>query len=277
MVESSKSVNRSVTRALKVLQVVNRAGSLNMMQIAKAVDLPYPTTCRLVNTLVEEGVIEQETLRKHYRPTALAQSLSCGYHAHSRLATIARPHIQAMTCETGWPVAVTSRISKYMVIQESTHALTTMTFSEYTPGYAMPILSSASGLAYMAFVSPIIRKDILEQTDFDQVDNHASDIIEQRGEAYFESIRNEGFAFYVRSPHTKDPGKTSSIALPLFKGNDVAGSMAMSFFARVMTVEEAYAKYGELMRKTQMAISKDLEQMRLFNRDDLKVERAHPV
>lgn len=274
MSESSKSVNRSVSRALKVLQAINRSGSLSMMEIAKAVELPYPTTCRLVNTLVDEGVIEQETLRKHYRPTALAQSLSCGYHAHSRLATIARPHIQALTCETGWPVAVTSRISKFMVIQESTHSLTTLTFSDYTPGYSMPILSCASGLAYMAYVSAVVRKDIIDQTDFDQVDNHAAAIIKERPEQYFEAIRKDGFAFYVRSPHTKDPGKTSSIALPLFNGDEVVGTLTISFFARAMSVDAAFAKYGESMKKTRDAIGRDLAEVRLFKRDQLVTAKA---
>ena len=138
MAVDSKSSNRSVSRALKILQAINRHGSLSMMQIAKMVELPYPTTCRLVNTLVSEGVIERETLRKYYRPTALSQSLSCGYHTHSRMTTIARQHIQELTCKTGWPVAISSRVGAYMVIQESTHALTTQTFSEYTPGYSEP-------------------------------------------------------------------------------------------------------------------------------------------
>lgn len=268
MSDTQKSANRSVSRALSVLQAINRSGALNMMQIAKAVDLPYPTTCRLVNTLVAEGVIEQEALRKYYRPTALAQSLSCGYQAHSRLATISRPHIQALTCETSWPVAIASRVGKYMVIQESTHALTTLTFSEYTPGYSMPILSSASGLAYMAYVEPVVRSDIISQTNFKEVDNPAASIIETRCEPYFEGIRKDGYAFYVRNPHTKDPGKTSSIAVPLFKGEEIVGALTMSFFARVMNVEEAYEKHGEALRRVQESISSDLKNLRLFNPDE---------
>lgn len=272
MADAKKSANRSVSRALSVLQAINRSGSLNMMQIAKSVDLPYPTTCRLVNTLVAEGVIEQESMRKYYRPTALAQSLSCGYQAHSRMATIARPHIQALTCETSWPVAIASRVGKYMVIQESTHALTTLTFSEYTPGYSLPILSSASGLAYMAYVEPVVRADIITQTNFDEVDNPAASIIETRSESYFEGIRKDGYAFYVRNPHTKDPGKTSSIAVPVFNDGQIAGTVTMSFFARVMNVEEAYEKHGEALRRVQEDISRDLKELRLYNPDEEALE-----
>lgn len=269
MSDAQKSSNRSVSRALRVLQAINRHGSLNMMQIAKMVELPYPTTCRLVNTLVAEGVIEQETLRKYYRPTALAQSLSCGYHTHSRMATIARQHIQNLTCQTSWPVAISTRVGPHMVIQESTHSLTTLTFSEYTPGFSMPILSCASGLAYMAYVEPVVRADIIRQTDFDKVDNPAASIIKERCEPYFKSIRDHGYAFYVRNPHTKDPGKTSSIAVPVFNGEDVVGAMALSFFSTVLHVEDAYAQFADQLRETQEKISHDLKEMRLFQPGEL--------
>jgi len=271
MSDASKSGNRSVSRALKVLQAINRHGSLSMMQIAKLVELPYPTTCRLVNTLVAEGVIEQETLRKYYRPTALAQSLSCGYQTHSRMTTIARQHIQELTCKTGWPVAISSRVGAHMVIQESTHALTTLTFSEYTPGFSLPILSCASGLAYMAYLEEVARQDIIHQIDFDKVDNPAASIIKDRGESYFESIREYGYAFYVRNPHTKDPGKTSSIAMPVFNGDDVAGAIALSFFSKAMHVEDAYEKFAQPMAEAQAKISHDLKEIRLFKSGEVQL------
>lgn len=269
MAENNKSSNRSVTRALKILQAINRYGSLSMMQIAKMVELPYPTTCRLVNTLVSEGVIERETLRKYYRPTALSKSLSCGYHTHSRMTTIARQHIQEVTCKTGWPVAISSRVGAYMVIQESTHSLTTQTFSEYTPGYSMPLLSSASGLAYLAFIPEAARNDILQQIDFDKVDNPAASLIKNGGDSYFESIREYGYAFYVRNPHTKDPGKTSSIAMPVFNGDEVTGTIALSFFSKVLHIEEAYCQFAEPLLEAQKKISRDLEEIRLFNPNDV--------
>ena len=39
---------RSVSRSIAVLQTVNRMKSLSLMEIARAVDLPYPTAFRIV-------------------------------------------------------------------------------------------------------------------------------------------------------------------------------------------------------------------------------------
>ena len=158
-----------------------------------------------------------------------------------------------------------------MVIQESTHALTTLTFSEYTPGFSLPILSCASGLAYMAYLEEVARQDIIHQIDFDKVDNPAASIIKDRGESYFESIREHGYAFYVRNPHTKDPGKTSSIAMPVFNGDDVAGAIALSFFSKAMHVEDAYEKFAQPMAEAQAKISHDLKEIRLFKSGEVQL------
>jgi IclR family mhp operon transcriptional activator len=65
---------RSISRCISVLQAINRAGDLSLMEIAKRAKVPYPTACRIVQTLLHEKLIEREPTRKHYRPTALIRS-----------------------------------------------------------------------------------------------------------------------------------------------------------------------------------------------------------
>ena len=73
---------RSVSRSIAVLRAINQRGSLSMMEIARTASVPYPTACRIIQTLLHEGLVEQEPSRKNYRPTALVQSL-----AHPTLAS----------------------------------------------------------------------------------------------------------------------------------------------------------------------------------------------
>ena len=95
---------RSITRSIAALKAINRHGSLSMMEIAKSAEVPYPTACRIVQTLLYEGLIEQEPARKRYRPTALVQTLATGFQHDDELVRIARPHIVALTARVGWPV-----------------------------------------------------------------------------------------------------------------------------------------------------------------------------
>ena len=259
---------RSVSRALHVLQAINSHGSLSMTQISNLVELPYPTACRIVNTLISEGVIERETSRKYYRPTALTQSLSCGYQPRVRLVAIARKHIETLTRKTGWPVSIASRVGSSMVIQDSTHSMTTMTFSDYHPGYSLPILSSASGMAYMAFISDNDRDAIVKQLDYSR-DNEEIYVFGKNPDLYFEVIRSEGYASFIRNPHTKDPGKTSSIAVPLFHENDVIGAMTLIFFSTTLKVSDAFEKYKEEILEAQNNINSDLVEMKLFKPEQI--------
>lgn len=69
---------RAITRGLAVLQAVNQHGSLTMMEIAQTSRVPYPTACRIVQTLLHEGMLEREPGRKTYRATPLVLTLASG-------------------------------------------------------------------------------------------------------------------------------------------------------------------------------------------------------
>ena len=264
-VKTKEKSIRSISRALHVLQAINRHGSLTMTQISKIVKLPYPTACRVVYTLVGEGVIERETSRKYYRATALAQSLSCGYQQQVRLVTIARPHIEELTRQSGWPVTIASRVGSVMVIQDSTHSITAMTFSHYHPGYSLPIASSASGMVYLAHTDPEERQQIIEQILHTDLNEDSAIAIKALNENHFQMILDDGYASFIRNPHTKDPGKTSSIALPLFRNDILVGTMTMVFFSTSLRVADALDKHKTLIFETQGKINRDLTEMKLFN------------
>ena len=269
--KSKEQSIRSISRALHVLQAINRHGALTMTQISQIVKLPYPTACRVVYTLVGEGVIERETSRKYYRATALAQSLSCGYQAQARLVAIARPHIVNLTNETGWPVSIASRVGSVMVIQDSTHGQTALTFSDYHPGYSLPIASSASGMVYLAYTNAEERAQIIEQIKRTSLDEDAARLTDNLRDNQFQLILDDGFASFIRNPHTKDPGKTSSIAVPLFRDEALVGAMTFVFFSTSLRVKDAFDKYGKAIFAAQDAINRDLVEMKLFKPEDLQI------
>jgi predicted transcriptional regulator of viral defense system len=71
---------RAISRGLSVLQSVNKHGGLTMMEIAQLAEVPYPTACRIVQTLLYEGMLEREPGRKRYRATPSVLTLSSSYH-----------------------------------------------------------------------------------------------------------------------------------------------------------------------------------------------------
>ena len=102
-------------------------------------------------------------------------------------------------------------------------------------------------------------------------DQHASSLTDNLQDIHFRMILEDGYASFIRNPHTKDPGKTSSNAVPLYRDDELVGAMTLVFFSTSLRVAEAFEKYKDLIFETQNNINRDLVEMKLFNPEDLKL------
>lgn len=249
---------RSISRALAILRVINREGSVSLMEIAKAVDLPYPTTLRIVRTLVEEGVIEREPTRKWYRPTALIQSLAYGFQNNDQLVTVARPHIVALTEKVHWPISIVTPVGNVMVVRDSTSTMTSFTFNHYYPGWQVPLTVSASGRVFLAHASPEVRRDLIAYYASHGSEGDVATLyaFEQQGE--MERICAQGYATAARNAYSASPRRTSSVAVPVFQEGELLGSLTMVFFAAAMPLNQAVERFVPSLQVTASAIGADM-------------------
>ncbi len=248
---------RSLSRGIAVLQAINRSGTVSMMDIARLSGVPYPTACRIVQTLMHEGLIEREPARKHYRPTALVQTLAHGFQGDARLVASARPHIVELTRRIGWPISLATHVGHSMVIRDSTHSLTTLTFSHYYPGYALPILECAAGLAYLSWLSEHARQHLLAALKLlpEQPNMNVIEMFETGDLAA--QLRAQGHAARSFNTFTLNPGKTSSIAVPILVGGDVIGTLTLPFFVSAIKMAEAVERFLVPLQATAAAVATD--------------------
>ena len=244
---------RSVSRSIAVLQAINRGEWLTVMEISKAVDLPYPTTFRIIQTLMHEGLVTCESNFKRYRVTALVQSLALGYSSQSSLVDTMRPCMVELTRKHAWPVSLTTHVGRNMVVRDSTHSLSSLTFWNYAPGFCLPMLESASGQAYLAHASVEKREAILNGIETYERRTPLLDMF--RSERLLQNIREKGYATWERNPYAQVPGKTSSIAVPLMNQGDVVGSLALIFFSSALSTAEAARRYLDDLQKSAEQIS----------------------
>jgi IclR family mhp operon transcriptional activator len=230
-----------------------------MMEIARSSEVPYPTACRIVQTLLHEGLIEREPSRKRYRPTALVQALAHGFQGDAHLVRVARPHIVDLTRRVGWPISLSTYVGHSMVIRDSTHALTALTFNHYHPGFTLPILECAAGLTYLANIADDERRDLIRALKLlpRRANIHVLDLIEN--ESLVEDIRRDGYATRGFNQFTNNPGKTSSIAVPLLDGEGRAlGALSLAFFASATRMSVAIAQFVEPLAASAAAIRAEL-------------------
>jgi IclR family mhp operon transcriptional activator len=255
---SKRGLIRAISRGIAVLQAINRAESLTMTEIAASSGVPYPTACRIVQTLVIEGMVEREPDRKRYRPTALVQTLSVGYQIEDRFVTTARPHIVELTKKLSWPISVSTRVGTRMMVRDSTHTLTSLAFHVYYPGYTLPMLESSSGRTYLAFAPDEEREGLLQTLKSrkpgpDEMPPRWGEI-----EALLVQIRQKGYGVHRRTRHTENPGKTSSISTPVFREDRLVGTLTLIFFASAMTMEQAILQFIEPLKAAAQTISAEL-------------------
>jgi len=247
---------RSVSRSIAVLRAINQGEWLTLMEISKAVDLPYPTTFRIIQTLTHEGLVVCEPGRKRYRVTALVQSLAAGYSDNGRLVALARPHLVGLTHKHAWPVSLTTHVGRHMIVRDSTHTLSSLTFSNYAPGYTLPLLECASGHAFLANVDDEKLAGLLSGLETYERRTPLLDIF--KTPRLVQNIRDNGYATWERNPHTPFPGKTSSIAVPVFEDGQVSASLTLVFFSSALSMAEAVKRYVDDLKQAAAALTEQL-------------------
>lgn len=236
---------RSVSRAIEVLQCINRMDAPTLTDISKETGLPYPSVFRLAQTLTYLGLIESEPSRKRYRATALVHTLSQGFQQDDALTSIARPHIVALTQEVGWPISIVVRVGNRMMVKDSTHALTTLTLTNYYPGHTLPLMDCAAGRAYVAHCPPEELKTIVSSLKELEKQENIQSLKALESSDFIEQTRRDGYATYARNVHTANPGKTSGIAVPIMDpGKDgVTACLVATFFASALSMTDAVERY----------------------------------
>lgn len=230
---------RAITRAVAVLREINRHGALNMTDIAASSKIPYPTACRIVQTLMHEELIERDDRTKLYRPTVKVTGLANGYDANAALSKIAVPIMEETTVRIGWPLSLTTNVGNSMILRGSTHSLTSLTFNEYQPGYSVPMLESASGLIYLANCNRSLQKAITSQMRrFGDDDTREMVHLAVEG-GLLDTVKAEGYATRSYNRFTRNPGKTSSIAVPVIKDGQIRAALSVAFFAATIDLPTA--------------------------------------
>jgi IclR family transcriptional regulator, mhp operon transcriptional activator len=233
-----------------------------MMSIARAVQVPYPTACRVVQTLLHEGLVEREPARKRYRVTSLVQTLSTGFQSEDQLVAAGRPHIEALCRRVGWPVSLVTRVGSRMMVRDSTHKMTSLTFTNYYPGYTLPIAECATGKVYLAHCDDEERRTIIEGWKVMDNETSAMGLLMVRDDALLNRIRSDGYAMQMRNIYNAEPGKTSSLAVPVFGGGGrLVGALAIIYFAAALKPHVAVQEFLQPVQETARLIGSDLEQV----------------
>jgi len=243
---SAKGI-RSIRRGLAVLQAINQQSGMSLSEISRFVGMPHPTTIRILQTLLEEQLIERAPDEKTYRPTALVQSLSRGYTNDRQLLAVAHQHITELSRHVSWPISIASRVGSNMVVIDSTFSDSPLALSTYAAGYKVPLLDSASGHCHLGFCSEADLENIVSGLEVICKDKKSARMLRPRIDKIVREVRKNGYATHAWNDFTLTPGKTSSIAVPLVVDGRVL-ALVLVFIASALPLKIAAERFLPLLK-----------------------------
>ncbi len=247
---------RSLARGLEVIRLLNRRDGMTIAQVAAAAGLSRGTAYRLLLTFRSHGYLRLDEESGRYWLTPKVLTLSHGYDDELWPSRVARPLLEALTREVGWPVAVGSLHAGAILVQESSDDCSPMVFNVIRAGYRVSVLSSAAGWIVLAYAPPAQRALILSGLDESASGPDGFVVASEADmEARFARIRRDGFLV-----HIQPKAKQSLIAAPIFRGAEPPTSvLSLRFFTSAMSESAAIARYLPRLKATAAQIGARLE------------------
>ncbi|MFM0038426.1 DNA-binding transcriptional regulator [Paraburkholderia strydomiana] len=236
---------RGLSRGLQVLQALNLldSGRATSQQISELTGLHRTTARRLLETLMEEGFVRRSASDDSFRLTLKVRALSEGFTDDERIATIAPPIMGRLLQRVAWPSDLTTPDGDAMIIRETTHRFSTLSFHRAMVGRRLPILLTAAGRAYFAMCPDGEREDILDllRSGAGGEEQKALASNDALIRSLVRRVRADGFG----SNHGdwSAQSKIGAVAVAIVSEQRVLASLNVVFLSRAVTLAEAKRRF----------------------------------
>jgi DNA-binding IclR family transcriptional regulator len=187
---------RAISRAAQVLRALRDDGGLSLGEIAKRIGLPRSTVQRLVNALIEEGLVTASSAEGGLRLGPEIQSLAAA--SRISVADLIRPVLEALSTKTGETVDLAVFREDHMLFIDQvigTHRLRTVS----AVGERFPMTTTANGRAALA----LLEDEAVDAIASRELDARAAGKKGMRRlRAEVDRVRETGFAL-DRDEHTE--------------------------------------------------------------------------
>lgn len=257
--ESTRPI-RALIRGLDALTVLNLRDGATVSEVAVEIKLPRTTTYRILETLSHAGYVYRDATDDRYRLTIMVRGLSDGFDDEAWVTQIARPYVDALGRELVWPVAIATISGTSMMVRETTDHRSPLAVERYAAGFRVPILTTSTGRAYLAFCPQQQREAILEILA--RSDREADKLARNRADVQklLNEVRAQGYATAVRARRVSDE---VTMAVPIMIEDRVLAAINVRFASTAVPMKLAVERFLPKLRETAQRIRQSfLEQQR---------------
>ncbi|NKN38193.1 helix-turn-helix domain-containing protein [Agrobacterium sp. a22-2] len=248
---------RALSRGLRLLEFLSETGGATKQTTVAHFGLSRPTIYRLLGTLEKSGLI---SLGKDgvYRPTIATRALKEGLTDDVWALWAAEPILLELQKEVVWTSEITTfdTYSCAMLQRDTTHSLNPFHIKLLDfDDSQRSMLTSACGLAYLAFCPEQQRVQILEHLGRfgDHVDRnshcgaHTRDMIAK--------IRSDGYAVERRSSYPQ----IAAIAAPIRHEDRVLACLSIIWIPSAVKMQDGLERFLPALQRAQDAIEQKLK------------------
>jgi len=203
------------------------------VELGEATNIHRTTVKRLLETLCEQGYVRLSPSDGTYRLARRALTLCVAPPPNITLSEVSVPILTELVHEIRWPSEFAVPSGYEMLVHESTHRQSPIAIEACTVGRRYPMLSSALGIAYVAFTDSETRGALVRHVGGDSI-RSASTI-----ETMIERTRRQGYAECVGGACSK----MASIAMPVRFSGEVAACVSISYFKSAVPAAAAVERY----------------------------------
>lgn len=252
---------RSLARGLAILKALNAeaSGRASPQLLSERTGLHRTTVRRLLETLVEEGYVRRSESDDSFRLALQVRSLSEGYTDDERVSTVAPPIMGELLRRVLWPSDLATPDGGEMVIRETTHRFSPLSFHRAMVGRRLPMLLTASGRAYLGHCGEAERESVFrilkaggggaEQAALAADDRLLANLVNR--------VKKDGYGLNLGD--WADQNRISAIAVPIHHADRVVGTLNVVYLSSALKPHEALERFLAPLRQASERIREALD------------------
>lgn len=234
---------QGLSRGLALLHAINRAakGWASIAELSAETGLHRTTVRRLLETLQNEGYVRRSASDDSYRLNHKVRQLSDGFTDDEWISEIANPVLGELLKKLVWPSDLCTLDGDCMLVRETTHRFSPLSFHRAMIRQRMPILFTSAGRAWLAFCQEEQRQQVLNLIRQGKDEQAAFARNEKLLEALIDKVRAQGYGSNEGEWNAQE--KISALAVPIFHHEQVIATLNVVFLRKALSLAEAARQF----------------------------------
>lgn len=234
---------QGLSRGLAILHAINRSpgGWISIAELSEQTGLHRTTVRRMLETLQAEGYVRRSASDDSYRLNQKIRQLSDGFTDDEWISEVANPVLGELLQKLVWPSDLCTIDGDSMLVRETTHRFSPLSFHRAMIRQRLPLLFTAAGRAYLAFCGEQEKQQLLQLlvAGNDEQANFARNRVLVQG--MLEKVRRQGYA--TNDGEWNNQLKIGAIAVPVHHKGQVLACINVVFLRKALSVDEAAERY----------------------------------